>query len=137
MRIATALAVAALSTVALADAGLPATLHGRWFGTGMGGNTNNFEISLADVAQAPDGKVTGKLTRFGNGCGAEGEPLTGTFDGTTLVFESTSKAGVHTRRMGGDCGVDQYKLTRAAEAKSFTGTMRDKQGNAFTIELAP
>jgi len=136
MKLAIALVIAAVSLPAHSADTLPAALKGRWYGIAAGGSSNNYDISLSDLKQSSDGNVTGTLTRFGNGCGANGEPLNGSFDGTTLKFESTSKAGVNTRRMGGDCGVDRYVLKRGDDGK-FTGTFEDKQGNSPRVELSP
>jgi hypothetical protein len=135
MKLIVALSIAAMSAHAFAAAALPAGLHGRWYGVSAGGASLSFDISVSELALAADGKVIGRLTRFGNGCGADGDPLVGTFDGTTLSFESTSRPGVHTRRSGGDCGTDKYSLVSAPDGKSFSGTMSDKQGNVFRIDL--
>jgi hypothetical protein len=129
--------LAVASMPCLAADQLPSSMKGRWYGIARGGSSLNFDISVSELKQGADGSVEGKLTRFGNGCGADGEPLKGTFDGTTLAFESTSKPGVNTRRMGGDCGVDKYSLKAASGSKSYVGTLEDKQGNSFTIELSP
>ena len=132
-----ALAITLTSLSCFAADQLPSSMKGRWYGVGSAGSQNSYEVSLSDLKQGVDGSVEGKLTRFGNGCGADGEPLKGTFDGATLTFESTSKPGVNTRRMGGDCGVDKYSLKAESGSKSFAGTMGDKQGNSFRIDLSP
>ena len=136
MKCATALVIAALSLPTHSADTLPVALKGRWYGVGGGGSKNNYDVALSDLKQSPDGSVAGKLTRFGNGCGANGEPINGSFDGTTLKLESMSRAGVNTRRMGGDCGLDKYVLKREDDGK-FVGTLEDKQGNSFTVELSP
>ncbi len=116
---------------------LPGAMSGRWFGNAQGGQQLNFEVFVVIEKQESDGTIVGKVTRWGNGCGAKDEPLKGTFDGTNLKFRSMSRANVNARRVDGNCGEDEYSLKRSADGKSFEGTFGEVGAMRFSVELKP
>ena len=108
----------AIPTAVYAADSLPPSMSGRWFGSGQTGQQRNFEVAIVIEKQSPDGSVEGKLTRWGNGCGAKDEPFKGTFDGAVLKFKSMSRANVNSRLPNGVCGEDEYVLKLNADGKS-------------------
>ncbi|HTP98549.1 MAG TPA: hypothetical protein VMN56_04430 [Casimicrobiaceae bacterium] len=116
---------------------LPHSLSGSWYGASQGGKPMNFEVQLAVEKVSPDGSVEGKLTRWGNGCGAKDEPFKGTYDGTTFRFTSMSQANVNAARRDGNCGMDEYILTRSADGKVFDGKFGDVGAPRFNVTLKP
>jgi hypothetical protein len=130
--------VGALMTVAAAAHAvdpLPEAMSGSLMFHGAGGYS--FSLSLRVEKVQPDGAVEGKLTRSGQRCGAKDEPFNGTYDGTTLKFESLPRANVNTRVSGGTCnGTDAYVLKRSADGRAFEGLMTSNYGT-FGVHVAP
>jgi hypothetical protein len=97
-------------------------------------------MSIAlDVPAAP-GPITGRLTSRGVACGAQDEPMTGTWDGTELRLESKVRPNVNTTRMNGDCasGRVTYVLTRKPGQVKFEGeAMRDGLSTPVQVTLSP
>jgi hypothetical protein len=120
-----ALASAAATVVAQTAASLPTAMSGRWSGTYPRGT---FSDEMSVVLESPDaaGAVTGRLTYQGLNCGAVDEPLTGTWNGTELRFESQLRPNVNTKRMNGQCGTGRttFVLTRKPGQTGFEGESR-------------
>ena len=133
--------VVAISTTALAqtDATLPAKLSGRMTATGA---TQTFILDIAmefDGDRKP-GAIAGRVTHRGVNCGAENEPLTGTWDGTELRVVAALHANVNTLRMGGQCDGAKvtYTLKRKPGSREFDGDVRANNSSAAaTIVLSP
>jgi hypothetical protein len=85
--------------------------------------TFNDTISMTLETAADGGPVTGRLTTRGLECGAENEPLNGTWDGTALRLESKLYPNVNVQRMNGRCGSGRvtYMLTRKPGQSTFEG----------------
>jgi hypothetical protein len=119
---------------------LPKSLSGRWSIVVPGVRAFNDTMSMTLDAPVQPGPVTGRLTARGVGCGAENEPLTGTWDGTTLRVESRVYPNVNVQRMNGECGSGQvvYTLTRKPGQSTFEGEgKRDGMTGAVLVTLSP
>jgi hypothetical protein len=100
-------------------------------------------MSMTLDAPVQPGPVTGRLTARGVGCGAENEPLTGTWDGSTLRVESKVYPNVNVQRMNAQCGSGRvtYTLTRKPGQSTFEGEgVRDgmtgaAQSHSVTVVL--
>jgi hypothetical protein len=128
--------------IALAQtaAPLPASMSGRWTAVVPGNRT--FTDSLSVVLNVPGGTgpLTGRLTLRGVTCGAQDEPLTGTWDGTELRMESQVRPNVNAQRANGECGTGRltFKLTRKPGQASFEGeALRDASPAPSQVTLAP
>ena len=131
----------AMSNVVFAQAGtlLPKSMSGRWTAVTPGGV---FTDSISVVLDAPDGTgaVTGRLTNRGVVCGSQDEPLTGTWDGTELRFESLVRPNVNVTRPNGACGSGRvnFVLVRKPGQSKFEGeSRRDGAPTPAQITLAP
>ena len=120
---------------------LPKAMSGRWTAVIPGGRTFTDTMSIVfDDAPIASGPVTGRLTSRGVTCGAANEPLTGTWDGTELRFESQVRSNVNPQRANGDCGSGRiiFVLTRKAGQATFEGeSRRDGMSVPAQITLAP
>jgi hypothetical protein len=119
---------------------LPKAMSGRWTAVIPGGRTFTDTLSVALDAPAGTGPVTGHFTNRGVTCGAANEPLTGTWDGTELRFESQVRPNVNVQRANGDCGTGRisFVLTRKAGQATFEGeSRRDGMSVPAQITLAP
>jgi hypothetical protein len=119
---------------------LPKAMSGRWTAVIPGGRTFTDTMSVVLDVPAGTGPVTGHLTSRGVTCGATNEPLTGTWDGTELRFESQVRPNVNTQRANGDCGNGRiiFVLTRKAGHTNFEGeSRREGMSVPAQITLAP
>ena len=119
---------------------LPASMSGRWSAVIPGNRT--FTDSLSVVLDVPDGTgpLTGRLTLRGITCGAQEEPLSGTWDGTELRMESQVRPNVNAQRANGECGTGRltFKLTRKPGQASFEGeALRDASPVPSQVTLSP
>jgi len=137
-------ATVALCLSAVADAQdsapLPKSLSGRWTAVVPGVATFNDTMSMTLDAPVQPGPVTGRLTARGVGCGDENEPLTGTWDGSTLRVESKVYPNVNVQRMNAQCGSGRvtYTLTRKPGQSTFEGEgVRDGMTGAAQVTLSP
>lgn len=126
---------------ALAQSGerLPGKLSGRWTFTGPSQTFIN-PVTLEFDGDGKPGPITGRLTWRGVTCGAQDEPLTGTWDGSELHFTSTLRANVNAQRMNGQCGDGKttYVLRRKPAEASFEGDARATFTPAVpTISVSP
>lgn len=116
---------------------LPSALSGRW--TSMGGSQTFIDsLSMAFDGNGEPGPIKGRLTFRGVNCGALDEPLSGTWDGTVLRFQTMHKPGINTQRLGGSCGdgIVTYELKRSPGNKAFEGT--GALGSArITVNVTP
>ena len=114
--------VSAASAQAPANA-LPGALSGRWTFLPAGGRTFVDMWSARFDGTGAPGPVTGKLTWRGVNCGAQDEPLTGTWDGTELRFESVLRANANTQNLNGNCegGRAVWVLKRKPGSATFEG----------------
>src|SRR2546429_3860600 len=83
---------------------LPKAMNGRWTAIVPGGRTFTDTLSVVLEAPAATGQVTGRVTVRGVVCGALDEPLTGSWDGTELHFESRVRPNVNVLYPNGECG---------------------------------
>jgi hypothetical protein len=118
---------------------LPKSLSGHWMS--MGGNTGRTYIDSMSVTfddPVEIGPVKGRLTSRGVVCGAMDEPLTGTWDGSELRFESQVRPNVNVARNNGDCGTGRitFVLTRKPGQPGFEGESHRDTSTA-QITLAP
>ncbi len=119
---------------------LPKTLSGRWTAVVPGGRTFTDTMSVVLDVPATTGPLTGRLTLRGVTCGAIDEPLTGTWDGTELHFESQVRPNVNAQRTNGECGTGKvtFVLSRKPGQAVFEGeSRRDAAPGASQITLAP
>jgi hypothetical protein len=80
-------------------------------------------MSVVLDAPAANGAVTGRLTVRGVTCGAQDEPLTGTWDGVQLRFESQVRPNVNAQQKDAQCasGKVVYVLRRKPGQLAFDG----------------
>lgn len=142
LRICLLAALTGVASVALAQlvAPLPKSLSGRWMtiGGGVTGRTFTDTMSVAFDDPVGIGPVRGRLTSRGVVCGAMDEPLTGTWDGSELRFESQVRPNVNVARKNGDCGTGHisFVLTRKLGRTGFEGESH-RDGSTAQITLAP
>ena len=119
---------------------LPKIMSGRWTAVIPGGRTFTGTMSVVLHVPAGMGPLTGRLTSRGVTCGAVDEPLTGTWDGNELRFESQVRPNVNAQRSNGECGTGRvtYVLTRKSGQTTFEGeSRRDAAPAPAQITLAP
>jgi len=139
--LAAALILAAAAPPAPAQsAPLPGALSGRWTVMPPGGRTlvDSFSVRF-DNAGAP-GPVTGKLTWRGVNCGAQDEPLKGTWDGAELRFESHLRANANTQNVNGNCvnTRGEWVLRRKPGSSTFEGEGLFNEGRIVaTLTASP
>ena len=119
---------------------LPAKLSGNWSSVVPGGRAYTDTMSI--VLDPPDqaGRVTGRFTSRGVACGALDEPLTGSWNGSELRFESQVRPSVNTQRLGGDCGDGRIRfvLVRKPGQSGFEGqSVREGAPAPAQITLSP
>jgi hypothetical protein len=129
-----------LVEAAFAQAGdlLPAKLSGRW--TFVGPRTYINAVSIEFDGDGRPGPIAGRLTWRGVSCGAQDEPLTGTWDGIELRFTAMLRANVNVQSMNGQCGEGQatFVLTRKRGERNFEGDARAAYTQAVpTISVSP
>lgn len=133
------LVVFADAPLAQANDSLPHKLSGRWTFTGPSQTFIN-PVTLEFDGDGKPGPITGRMTWRGVTCGAQDEPLTGTWDGTELHFTSLLRANVNAQRMNGQCGDGKttYVLRRKPGEASFEGDARASFTSAVpTISVSP
>lgn len=138
----TCFAAAWLATNVLADdmAPLPKAMSGRYTAVVPGRQTYTDTLSVVLDAPSATGPVTGRLTVRGVTCGAVDEPLTGTWDGTELRFESLVKPNVNAQRPNGQCGNGKitFVLSRKPGQSAFEGeSLRDGSPVVVQVKLSP
>ena len=119
---------------------LPKSMSGRWTAVIPGGKVFTDGLSVVLDARDGSGPVTGRLTVRGLGCGAQDEPLTGTWDGTELRFSSQVRPNVNATRPNGECGSGRvdFVLVRKPGQTTFEGeSRRDGSAAPTQITLAP
>lgn len=120
---------------------IPKALSGRWTAVVPGGRTFTDTLSVVlDEVPAGAGAVKGRLTLRGVTCGAQDEPLAGTWDGSELRFDSLVRPNVNTQVQNGQCasGRVSFVLRRSPDTKSFQGeSTRDGLSTPSQIVLAP
>lgn len=117
---------------------LPKSLSGRWMAMGKNGRTYIDSMSVTFDDPIEIGPVKGRLTSRGVVCGAMDEPLTGTWDGSELRFESQVRPNVNVARNNGNCGTGRitFVLTRKPGQTGFDGESHRDESTA-QITLAP
>lgn len=118
---------------------LPGILSGSWTAMTPRGAVID-KLSLTFDGNGQIGPATGRVTFRGINCGAQDEPMQGTWDGTELRFQATLRPNVNAQRMGGQCGDGRatYVLRRKAGEKAFEGEGRfEGATNAVTITVSP
>lgn len=118
---------------------LPSKLSGRWTFTGPRQTFIN-SVTIEIDGNGKLGPVTGRMTWRGVTCGAQDEPLTGTWDGSELRFASTLRANVNADRMNGQCGDGKttFLLKRKAGQAGFEGEAHADYTPAVpTISVSP
>jgi hypothetical protein len=138
--IAVALASVAGSVLAQAGAPLPKAMSGHW--TVLASNGRVYTGDTSVVLDAPDGTgaVTGRFTSPGVTCGALDEPLSGTWDGSELRFETMVRPNENTQQRDGECGSGKltYVLKRNPGQPGFEGEgHRDGMQVPVQVTLAP
>ena len=128
-------------TSAAATVPIPTAMSGRWTAVVPGGRTFTDTLSIVlDAIPTGPGAVKGRLTLRGVTCGAQDEPLAGTWDGSELRFESLVRPNVNTQLQNGQCasGRVSFVLKRSPDGKSFQGeSTRDGLSTPSQISLAP
>jgi hypothetical protein len=113
----------AASAGAQAPDALPARLSGQWTAVVPGVRTvvDNLAFTF-DESFAP-GPVKGRLTFRGASCGAQDEPLTGTWNGSELRVDTKHRPNVNARLVNGQCGAGNvtYILVRKPGTSTFEG----------------
>ena len=126
--------------LAQATDALPGKLSGWWTATNPRGVFKN-TLSLEVDGNAQAGPVTGRLTVNGRSCGAQDEPFRGTWDGTTLRFETTHRPNVNAMVKDGTCGSGQftYVLRRKPGERTFEGELflDGTTATGITISMSP
>lgn len=131
---------ATINVLAQPAASLPKTMSGRWTAVIPGGQTFTDTMSVSLDLPATTGPLTGRLTVRGVTCGALDEPLSGTWDGAELRFESRVRPNVNAQRMNGECGTGKttFVLARKPGQDVFEGeSRRDAMSVSSQIRLAP
>lgn len=135
--------VAALVSTAFAQApanALPPSLSGRWTFLPAGGRTAIDAWSVRFDGGGAPGPVTGTLNWRGVNCGAQDEPLKGTWDGTELRFESVLRANTNTQNPNGNCagGRGTWVLKRRPGSADFEGEASMNEGRiVVTVTASP
>ncbi len=135
-----AVSAAASAVVAQTLTPLPKTMSGRWTAVVPGRATFTDTLSIVLDDPGESGKVTGRLTLRGVTCGAKDEPLSGTWDGTELRFESAVRPNVNVQRADGQCesGRTTFVLARKPGQTSFQGeSRRDGMTTTSQVTLSP
>jgi hypothetical protein len=134
-----ALTIVAGVVVAQAPLRLPKSLNGSWSAQTPGGRANTNVMSVTLDPPSATGDVTGRYTSRGVVCGAIDEPLTGTWNGTELRFESLVHPNVNVNNRNGDCGTGRivFVLTRAPGQTRFNGESVRDGGRPAQITLDP
>ena len=133
------LVVFASGASAQAGDALPKRLSGRWMFQGPSQTFIN-PVELTFDGDGKPGALTGRVTYRGIGCGAENEPLTGTWDGRELRITATHRANVNTMRMNGQCGDGKttYVLMRKPGETGFEGQVTSSYSTATaTMSVSP
>ncbi|MDH4181015.1 MAG: hypothetical protein OEV46_03320 [Betaproteobacteria bacterium] len=136
----TALLAAAVPPAQAQPAPLPGALSGRWTVVPAGGRALVDVFSVRFDGTGAPGPVTGKLTWRGVNCGAQDEPLKGTWDGVELRFESHLRANSNTQNMNGACGNSrgEWVLRRKPGSSTFEGEGLFNEGKVVaTLTAAP
>lgn len=136
-----AISVGVFAAVAAAQSGdgLPHKLSGRWTVVGPNQTFVN-PVALEFDGDGKPGPITGRATWRGVTCGAQDEPLTGTWDGKELRVVTTHRANTNASRMNGQCGDGKttYVLTRKPGEKTFEGEARSNYSSSVaTISVSP
>lgn len=118
---------------------LPPKLAGHMTAAGA---TQTFILSVAMTfdGEGKPGPVTGRVTHQGVNCGAQDEPLTGTWDGSELRVAAALHPNVNTLRMNGQCDGARvtYSLKRKPGTSEFEGEVRANTTSAVVpIMLSP
>ena len=119
---------------------LPTAMSGHWVVVLPNGRLYTDTMSVVLEAPAGTGPITGRLTVRGVTCGALDEPLTGTWDGTQLRFESQVRPNVNTQQKDAQCasGKVMYVLRRKPGAQAFDGEFtRDGMSVPGQVTLTP
>lgn len=129
------------SASAFAQAGdpLPPKLSGHMTARGSA-QTFILNVSMEFDGERKPGPIKGRVTHQGVNCGAQDEPLTGTWDGSELHVSAALHANVHTLRMNGQCdgAIVTYSLKRKPGASEFEGDVRaNTTSTVAPIVLSP
>ena len=118
---------------------LPHKLSGRWMARGPNQTFIN-PVELTFDGDGKPGPVTGRVSWRGVTCGAENEPLAGTWDGRELRMTTTHRANVNVVRLNGQCGDGKttYVLVRKAGETGFEGQVTSTYSAATaTVFVSP
>ena len=142
LRVGTQIALLGAATWAVGQAPepLPTALSGHWVVVLPNGRLYTDTMSVVLDAQSGTGAVTGRLTVRGVTCGAQDEPLTGTWDGAQLRFESRVRPNVNAQQKDAQCasGKVAYVLRRKPGQQAFDGEFtRDGMSVPGQATLAP
>jgi hypothetical protein len=132
---------ALMSAIAVAQSRdtLPQKLSGRMTATGAR-QTFILDVVMEFDGERKPGAIVGRVTHRGVNCGAENEPLAGTWDGSELRAVAALHANVNTLRMGGQCDGTKvtYSMKRKPGTTEFEGDVRANTTSAVaTIVLSP
>jgi len=119
---------------------LPSKLSGEWVVVVPGGPVFRDTLSVAFDPRDGYGPITGRLTTRGVACGSQDEPLTGTWDGKELRFESMVRPGVNSQRTPKDCGSGKVLmvLKPVGDKGAFEGeSRRPENAVPAQVKLAP
>jgi hypothetical protein len=118
---------------------LPHKLSGRWIFQGPSQTFIN-PVEMTFEGDGKPGPVTGRVTYRGIGCGAQNEPLTGTWDGRELRITTTHRANVNAMRLNAQCGDGKttYVLMRKSGEAGFEGQVTSTYSTATaTMSVSP
>lgn len=131
----------ALPAAAQSPLPLPSALSGRWTVVPPGGRTIIDVWTVRFDGGGAPGPVKGLVTWRGRGCGAQDEPVEGTWDGAEPKFRFVARPNVNTQLQNATyCGEGKTAvvLRRKSGGRDFEGEASLNDGPAnITLSASP